>query len=369
MRTPTSIALFSPSFSAGGVQRVTLNLANELALRGYPVTLVVVSGYGPLRAGLMQAVKVQDLGVKRSILGLGKLVRYLRTAKPDVFISGQTHLNVLSIVARRFAGSFSRLFIVEHNHMSSVIKDANNWIDRIRPLWAKLFYPHADRILAVSQAVADDLARQSGIQRDTIGVVDNAILDPSFLKMKHASVEHPWFNNRELPVVVGMGRLTPQKDFKTLIRAIHRVNQVRPVHLAIFGEGEQREELEALASSLDLKAKVWLPGYVDNPFSFISHADLFVLSSAWEGLPSALVEAMACGTSVLSTDCPAGPREILGSGDHGRLVPVGDDEAMADRILHFLEQPQDPRALVQQAQRFVSTQAVHSYLKLFPELS
>lgn len=369
MRTPTSIALFSPSFSAGGVQRVTLNLANELVLRGYPVTLVVVSGYGPLRAGLLPGVKIQDLGAKRSILGIGRLSRYLRTAKPDVFISGQTHLNVISIVARKLAGSFSQLFVVEHNHMSSVIKDANNWIDRIRPLWAKLFYPHADRILAVSQAVADDLAKQSGIERDTIGIVDNAILDPSFLEMRHAPVEHPWFNHRELPIIVGMGRLAPQKDFKTLIRAIHKVNQVRPVHLAIFGEGEQREDLEVLASSLNLEAKVWLPGYVDNPFSFISHADLFVLSSAWEGLPSALVEAMACGTSVLSTDCPAGPREILGNDDDGRLVPVGDAEAMADRILHFLDQPQDPDALIKQAQRFVSTQAVHSYLKLFPEPS
>lgn len=359
------IFLLISSFYAGGVQRVTINLANELAKLGYPTSLVVISRHGPLRAQVLPGVTVHDLNLSKAVRAVYYLAKLLRMKTPDIFISNQTHLNVLSVLAHKLARSSSELLIVEHNHMSSVVQHANNWVDRLRPFWAKIFYPHANRVLAVSEGVANDLAQLSGIQRKDIHVVINSILPPSFEKQERAILTHPWFTEHIHPVIVGMGRLSIQKDFKTLIRSVAKANEIRPIHLAIFGEGEQRSDLAALAAELGIEDKLWMPGYVEDPFSYITQADIFILSSIWEGFPSVLVEAMACGTSVLSTDCPAGPREILADGKYGKLVPVGDVAAMADGILDALSKPQEATVLAKRTKIFTSSHAVTSYTTLF----
>jgi glycosyltransferase involved in cell wall biosynthesis len=194
------------------------------------------------------------------------------------------------------------------------------------------FYPWADRITAVSEGVADDLAQAAGIPRERIQVIYNPVVTPEFKAKTEAPLDHPWFAPGEPPVVVGAGRLTIQKDFPALIRAFARVRQARPARLLILGEGEERSALEAVVRQLGVERDVSLPGFVSNPYPYMRRAALFVLSSRWEGLPGVLIEAMYCGARLVATDCPSGPREILADGRYGQLVPVGDVAALADAV-------------------------------------
>jgi glycosyltransferase involved in cell wall biosynthesis len=186
---------------------------------------------------------------------------------------------------------------------------------------------------------------------------------PELLALAAEPVDHPWFASGEPPVVLGVGRLTKQKDFATLLRAFAELRACRPARLAILGEGEERPALESLVRELDLVPEVWLPGYQRNPFKFMARAGVFVLSSAWEGSPGVLVQALACGAPVVATDCPSGPREVLGGGDAGRLVPVGDASALAAAVAAMLarsRRPIPPQVLAP----FTQEVAVDRYLGL-----
>jgi glycosyltransferase involved in cell wall biosynthesis len=193
-------------------------------------------------------------------------------------------------------------------------------------------YPWADGIVAVSQGVADDLAQQIGIPRERIQVILNPIVTPELQRKAKAPLEHPWFSPGQPPVVLAVGRLHPQKDYPTLLEAFAQVRQARPARLLILGEGGERSRLEALIHQLGLEEDVSLPGFVENPFAYMSHASVFVLSSRWEGLPTVLIEALYCGAPLVATDCPSGPREILANGQYGRLVPVSDVRALAKAV-------------------------------------
>ena len=181
-------------------------------------------------------------------------------------------------------------------------------------------------------------------------------------------MDHPWFAPGSPPVVLGIGRLTTQKDFPTLLKAFAQVRAVRKARLMILGEGRDRQALEVLARELGVASDVDLPGFVLNPFPYMVRASLLVLSSAWEGLPGVLIEAMACGCPVVSTDCPSGPSEILDGGAYGPLVPVGDDGALAKAILSVLEMPPDPERLRARAALFSVERATDQYLQVLLEL-
>jgi glycosyltransferase involved in cell wall biosynthesis len=200
------------------------------------------------------------------------------------------------------------------------------------PYLIRKSYPSADGIIAVSSGVADDLAEATGIPRESIDVIYNPVVTPEVATASREAVDHPWLAPGEPPVVMGIGRLTPKKDFTTLLQAFAEVRREVPARLMILGEGPERAVLEGLVRTLDLAANVALPGFVGNPYAYLARASLFVLSSRWEGLPTVLIEAMFCGAPVVSTDCPSGPREILNGGRYGRLVPVGDLAALAQAI-------------------------------------
>jgi glycosyltransferase involved in cell wall biosynthesis len=185
--------------------------------------------------------------------------------------------------------------------------------------------------------------------------------------LARAAVDHPWLVAGGPPVVLGVGKFKLQKDFALLIRAFARVRGSRPARLIILGDGPRRDELEGLVNRFGLTADVALPGVVDNPYAWMSRASVFVLSSAWEGLPGVLIEAMACGCPVVSTDCPSGPAEILDRGKFGSLVPVGDEQAMADAILATLANPPSGESLRVRARLFSIDVAVTRYLELLAE--
>jgi glycosyltransferase involved in cell wall biosynthesis len=200
------------------------------------------------------------------------------------------------------------------------------------PRLAKYFYPLAGYIIGNSQGVAEDLRQVTGLPSNRIRLIYNPVVTPELGEMKDARLEHAWFDPGQPPVILAVGRLKPQKDFSTLIRAFAEVRKKRPCRLLILGEGPERSALEALIQELGLEQDVELPGFLENPCAYMSRASLFVLSSRWEGLPTVLIEALYCGVPIISTDCPSGPREILAGGQYGALVPVQDVSALADAI-------------------------------------
>jgi glycosyltransferase involved in cell wall biosynthesis len=229
------------------------------------------------------------------------------------------------------------------------------------------FYPWADAIIAVSDGVADDVARVTSLPRESITTIHNPVVTPELQEKMRAPLDHPWFAPGNPPVLLAVGRLVDQKDFPTLLKAFARVRAVRKARLIILGEGKERPELEALTGKLGVASDVDLPGFVLNPFPYMIRASALVLSSAWEGLPGVLIEAMACGCPVVSTDCPSGPAEILNGGAYGPLVPVGDDAALAKAILSVLEAPPDSERLRAQAALFSVDRATDQYLQVLLE--
>jgi glycosyltransferase involved in cell wall biosynthesis len=228
-------------------------------------------------------------------------------------------------------------------------------------------YPKADRIVAVSQGVADDLISLLNLPHEKVTVIYNPIVTPELFEQAKQPVSCSWFEQNRLPVILAVGRLTKAKDYPTLFRAFSLVRQVRPAKLLVLGEGEERSNLERLAIELGIQNDVSMSGFVDNPFAFMAKASVFVLSSAWEGLPTVLIEALSCGCPVVATDCRSGPREILDNGRYGRLVPVGDHEALAKAILETLDNPDFPadrQTRLQRAMEFSVDAAVDKYLKV-----
>jgi len=252
------------------------------------------------------------------------------------------HSNILALWASRLAGRGTPVVAVVHNSLSQTSRHASSLGDRAGPRLLRTFYPWAARVVAVSQGAADDLVHVAKLPRELIEVIYNPVITPSFLAGLDRRPKHQWFTDGAVPIVLGAGRLTQQKDFSTLIRAFAQVRRRRPARLLILGEGGDRGLLEALVAELGLTEDVALPGWRPDVGACMAHSDIFVLSSAWEGLPTVLIEALASGTRVVSTDCRSGPREILRDGRLGALVPVSDAAALAEAIHQTLEGPRRP---------------------------
>lgn len=336
-RKARQVALLLPSLQGGGAERVMLNLAQGFAERGIKVDLVLARAQGPYLSQVPPCVRVVDLGRSRMLTSLPGLVRYLRRERPAALLSAMNHVNLIAIVARRLAGQKLRLVVSEHNTLSVSVANARTLRARLIPAMIKVLYPWADAIVTVSQGVADDLARVTELARDSFTIIYNPVITPELFAKAEEPVDHPWFASGQPPVVLGVGRLTPQKDFPTLIRAFALLRQERSARLMILGEGEERLKLETLMRQMGLEQDVSFPGFVENPFKFMKKAKVFVLSSRWEGLPTVLIEALALGTPVVSTDCPSGPREILEDGRWGALVSVGNEEAMARAMRQVID--------------------------------
>lgn len=338
-----------------------VTLANEFAERGYRVDLVLTQAEGPYMSEVAHNVRVVDLGKSRVLTSLLPLAGYLRRERPDAMLSALNHANVIAILARYLSRTHVRLLVSERANFS--VSSAN-----MKPLQAALrrtiianAYPQADGIIAVSEGVADDLAKSTGLDRATISVVYNPVVTQELLRKSRKTPSHPWFVAGEPPVIIAAGRLAKQKDFSTLLKAFSIVRQKRIARLVILGEGELKHELNNLANVLGIQSDIDFPGFVENPFSYLSRSSLFVLSSGWEGLPNVLIQAMACGVPVVSTDCPSGPREILADGQWGRLVEVGNAEEMAQAMAETLEKRHHPD-VASRASEFSADRAVSGFL-------
>lgn len=326
------VALFLPHLVWGGAERVMLDLSREFLAAQVRVDLVAASAEGELMSEVPPGVDVVDLGVKRVGAAWLPLVSYLRRVKPNVLLSTLEHANVLALMAGTFAPA-----------TSVVIREANTVsldADRSGPRGSLLYrlmravYPRASKVVAVSEGVAHDLREHMSVRSERIVVIPNPVLTPTFHERAASEPEDlGLFEDRKgQPVVLGVGRMVPQKDFATLVKAFARTGPDRNAKLVILGEGPLRADLEALARELGIADRVFMPGFRQNPFAYMSRADAFVLSSAWEGLPNVLIQALAAGAPIVATDCRSGPSEVLAGGKYGRLVPVGDVEGMATAI-------------------------------------
>jgi glycosyltransferase involved in cell wall biosynthesis len=357
------VTLFVPDLTLGGAERVMVNLSRGFARRGLAVDLLLVRREGIHLAEVPPEVRIITLGGGRTLFALPALVRYLRRERPEALLSTLTYANVIAIAARRIARVNTRITVREANSLTRETAAAANLQARVMPRLSRWLYPHADAIIAVSRGAADSLVEATGTPSARIHVLDNPIVTDELPILAREPVNHPWLAaGIEQPVVLAAGRLTAQKDVPTLLRAFSLVRRTREARLIVLGEGELRESLEALARDLAIDADVSFPGVVRNPFAFMSRASLFVLSSAWEGSPGVLIQAMACGAPVVATDCESGPREILAAGRFGTLVRVGDVDGMARAIRDALLAPRRPPASAWA--RFSIDAAVESYLSI-----
>ena len=343
-RRRPQVALFLPSLDVGGAERVMVNLATGFVERGLSVDVVLVKARGPYLADVPRTARIVDLKAAKVFTSLPSLVRYLRRERPLALLSTLDHANLVALLARRIARVPTRAVVRQAVALSVDVRGRRRGIDRLTTLAARYLYPWADEIVAVSEGVARDLALVLGMPLERIRIVPSPIVTPALFALASEPLDHPWFVPGQDPVVLGVGRLTAQKDFPTLIRAVAMVRPRRPVRLMILGDGESRSSLEALVKELDLENVVSLPGLVQNPFAYMANAAVFVLSSAWEGSPGVLVQALACGVPVVATNCDSGPWEILRGGRLGRLAAVGDAPGIAKAILEALDQPRGSSA-------------------------
>jgi len=357
------VALFLPNFASGGAERVTLNLAKELNDHGFCAELVVASSDGPFASKVDPSVKVTDLASGRVFKSIGPLSHYLRTERPAALLAAMNHANMAALIANRLSRTKTRLVVSIHNNYSEDMKNVGGAQRLVFTKAIKALYRSASAIVAVSEGVADDFAAVTKIPRQRIQVIYNPTVTPEILAKSKEEPAHPWFKD-STPVVLAVGRLSPQKDFPNLLRAFALVRKQRAARLIIYGEGPEKEQLEAMRTELGLVADTDFAGFTDNPYSAMRKSAVFAMSSSHEGLPGALIEALASGAkAIVSTDCPSGPNEILEGGKHGALVPVGDSEALAKAIIAGLD-GELPANDGQRWQSFTSDKAVEAYGKV-----
>lgn len=335
--TLNKIALFLYSLDGGGAERVMVNLANNFSERGLRVDVVLVKVKGPYLDQLSPKVKIVDLQVRDTLSSLPSFIAYLRRERPVVVISTMHYANEVALWSKQLSRTGTRTVVCEQNTLSVYAKSTGRKVEKLTPLWSKLFYPWSDCIVAASKGVKSDLIKVTNLSPQQVRVIYNPINTQDLVTQAKATLDHPWYQPGQPPVILGVGRLTPQKDFSTLIRAFAQVRQILPARLVILGNNYGcGPALKNLVKDLNLIEDVDMPGFVDNPYVYMAKSQVFVLSSKWEGFGNVIVEALAVGTPVVSTNCESGPVEILDGGKYGELVPVGDDLAMAQAIIRVL---------------------------------
>lgn len=356
------------SFSGvGGVEKMMVNLCREFVTRGVEVDLILIRAESAHLKALPAAVRVHCLRARHAFSAVFELIQWLRRERPKVLLVAKDRAGRAAWLARKISRVDCRLVLRIGTTLSAALAGKSWWRKFAWYLPMRLIYPGFDRIIAVSAGVAADLVKITGLPENHFAVLANPVLSPEIFAHARQPAALLWLNDKTRPVIIASGRLTRQKDFPTLLRAFAVVRAELDCCLVILGEGEDRETLASLARQLQIESDLLLPGFEKNPYALMARADLFVLSSLWEGSPNVLTEALGLGLPVVSTDCPSGPRELLGDACPEVLVPPGDHQALARAMLVQLRNSRPPsfwRSLVQDYQ---AATAAAAYLKvLFP---
>jgi glycosyltransferase involved in cell wall biosynthesis len=395
--TPARVALLLDKLGVGGTQRMTLQLAAGLHARGHRVALLLCSRHGLEEAAVPAGVSVHVLGTvpgrhvrrlalrtdpaglphwSRALLGgpvpaplrcVPALAEYLLAQPPDALIASKTYPNLAALWAQRLCGAPVPVVVTERTHLSARCESAKaRW--RGAPPLVRRYYPRAAAVLAISDGIAEDLVRAAGLPRERVVRVPNPVIGPEFGARARAPVAHAWLATPEVPVVLAVGNLTPQKDYPTFLRAFAHLRQRLEARLLVLGEGPERPRLEALIGELGIGGDTHLPGTVATPEAYMARAAVLVLASRYEGFGNVLVEALAAGCPVVATDCRSGPAEILAGGRFGALVPVGDAPALAAALERQLAHAPDPEPLRRRGGEYSLGRSLEAYAAVLSRL-
>lgn len=361
------ISIFLPNLHGGGAERVAVNLANDFITKGFSVDLVLLKAEGVFLSEVDPAVRIISLNSLRIRSSLIPLAKYMRVESPDALIANMWPMTGIALIARMISRRNLKVMVVEHTNWKYFMNKYSTIHNLILKYSMRRLLSRADSIVTVSKGAADDLSELTQIPRDKISVIYNPIV--SNFTLSDVGLCHlPKWQIGTHKRIIALGSFKTEKNYILLLNAFSLIVKKVDVRLLILGEGEIRFLLESVVMELGLSDLVFLPGFVTNPQAFICEADLFVLSSDFEGFGNVVVEALHAGTPVVSTDCPSGPREILEDGKYGILTPVGDAEALASAVLMSLRSSHDKEALKARAQDFTIAKAADKYLDLlFPE--
>ncbi len=360
-----------------------LAVTAQLVAKGHAVDVLTPGAAPELREALPAGARLVDLArwwmgrgapgahsKRRVYLGLAPLIGYLRRARPEVVLSGSIPPNLAALLARRLAGVPTRL-VLRQSNVVAIPGDPDYGGVRVRPRdrLVRWLYRRADAVIANSAGVADNLDKLTGLPRERVHTILGGVDLAALRQMAAAPRPHPWLAAPGGPTLLTVGRLVAKKDQVTLLRALAALRRTRDVRLLLVGpDGEARPAVEAAIAELGLADSVALTGHSDNPYAYMARADAFVLSSVSEGMPNVLLEALACGCPVVSTDCPSGPRELLGGGLYGRLVPMRDPEALAAAVAATLDAPPASDDLRARAAAFSIERVAARYVEVLEAL-
>lgn len=352
------------SFSGqGGVERMVCHVAGGFAAAGFEVDMLLIKAKGEHLKHIPKSVNVIKLKAQHNLTSLPEVTHYFREHNPDAMLAAKHRAIKIAALARRLSGSQARLV----GRLGTTVSGALAGQGRIRKwLWyasMRKHYQSVDKLVAVSRGVADDVIAITGLPQQRVVVINNPVVVPGIHEKAREPVDHAWLQNKDMPVILGAGRLTRQKDFSTLLDALVLVLKKQAVRLLILGEGKLRGDLTEKIQALGLQQHVDMPGFAGNPYAYMAKCDLFVLSSRWEGSPNVLKEALAVGIPVVSTDCPSGPKEILQDGKYGPLVEMGDATGLAAAILTTLAAPLPAATLQEAVQDYTLEASTRAYLQ------
>uniref|UniRef100_B8HV96 Glycosyl transferase group 1 n=1 Tax=Cyanothece sp. (strain PCC 7425 / ATCC 29141) TaxID=395961 RepID=B8HV96_CYAP4 len=348
-----SVSILTHDIGGGTFTNLCTALVRGLQELGVAANLVVLSAT-PEELSRYPDIPIVALKVKRTSLSLWATVRYLQDYQPDVILPMPWYFNIVAIWAKSLAGVDTKVILGEHNIISleAGIEHRDQLHLRFLPILMRYVYPYGNALIGVSKDTITDLVETLKIKTEIpMRVVLNPINPQRVQQLAQAPIEHPWFQDPKVPVIVTAARMAQQKQLDKLIHAFAQVIRVTPAKLLILGDGPLRAELEHLSQSLGIADSIWMPGYDPNPYRYMANAAVFVLASAWEGCPIALQEAMACGAAVIVTDAPGGMKDIVEDGESGLIVPAGKSDALAEGILRILTQPYLKQHYQEQAKR------------------
>ncbi|NHN62508.1 glycosyltransferase [Haloarcula sp. JP-Z28] len=365
------LAFFIPDLSVGGAEQVAITIANGLATRGYDIDLLLSRASGELRSELSEQVSIVELPPSTTpVVGVAAhlpfLATYLNKRKPAALFPHLEHPSIVSLAINRFLNTDTAVIPTQHSAFGHEVEATPK--DQIVRRIVPRLYPASDQIVSVSEGVADSLTDRTPVERSDISVLYNPVDVEQIRERASQPVEHEWVEGNDRDVVLFVGRHARQKNLDGWVRAFEKIVNKNPDARAIIaGKGPCREQVQATVERLGLSDTVSLPGFVDNPYRYMRKSDVFLLSSRYEGLPTVLIECLAVGCPVVSTDCPSGPREILSDGEHGTLVPMDDIDGLANAVCDTLADPPDSDRLRSRADDFSPKPVFDAYEQFLEE--
>ncbi len=335
------IAFFIPKLTYGGAERVIIDIANNLSKRGYLIDIVLAKGGNIYLEEISPSVNIINLNCKSTILSIFSLSKYIKKYSPNGIISALSHANCVALLSRKIMNKNIKVVVSERNISYRNTLNKIGFKRIILDLLIKYLYPEAKCIVTVSEGVRESIIDTYKFKRNQVKAIFNPCDFKKINKLKSKSISNYEINNafksENQKIILSVGSLTIQKNYSLLIKAFKIVRREINCKLIILGEGPERSKLEELCRNLGIDSKsIFFPGFIANPFPYMKDCDLYVMSSLWEGLPNVLIQALACNCKIISTDCDAGPREILEDGKWGRLIKVNDLNELANAMIEEL---------------------------------